>query len=304
MNQSINLMSNSQLSSAKIRFSAGDLRFGFRCLNGWNALILEEWSDYAPLLDLDEWMKDAGSTEIKNTPCRVILKTMTPKGVVYTKYMRAQNDGVIKKHEIFPKLKWTFAPSRAQRILKTTAMMIALGHPCAVPLLGARRRGSFGYPHEIFISTEVTLPTAEDDFYQRNENTRPELIRLCGRRLAALHRDGFIHGDFLPRNICPDWTNDTVFYLDNDRTKRHAIPQPFFLKRRNLAQFCFNLYLLAEKPVEPLIEALVEAYAAELGWPDNRRSAETETIKQQVNHRWSLHKTNELRRKHQQQNKP
>ena len=304
MNQSINLMSNSQLSSAKIRFSAGDLRFGFRCLNGWNALILEEWSDYAPLLDLDEWMKDAGSTEIKNTPCRVILKTMTPKGVVYTKYMRAQNDGVIKKHEIFPKLKWTFAPSRAQRILKTTAMMIALGHPCAVPLLGARRRGSFGYPHEIFISTEVTLPTAEDDFYHRNENTRPELIRLCGRRLAALHRDGFIHGDFLPRNICPDWTNDTVFYLDNDRTKRHAIPQPFFLKRRNLAQFCFNLYLLAEKPVEPLIEALVEAYAAELGWPDNRRSAETETIKQQVNHRWSLHKTNELRRKHQQQNKP
>lgn len=304
MNQSINLMSNSQLSSTKIRFSAGDLRFGFRCLNGWNALILEEWSDYAPLLDLDEWMKDAGSTEIKNTPCRVILKTMTPKGVVYTKYMRAQNDGVIKKHEIFPKLKWTFAPSRAQRILKTTAMMIALGHPCPVPLLGARRRGSFGYPHEIFISTEVTLPTAEDDFYQRNENTRPELIRLCGRRLAALHRDGFIHGDFLPRNICPDWTNDTVFYLDNDRTKRHAIPQPFFLKRRNLAQFCFNLYLLAEKPVEPLIEALVEAYAAELGWPDNRRSAETETIKQQVNHRWSLHKTNELRRKHQQQNKP
>ncbi len=304
MNQSINLMSNSQLSSAKIRFSAGDLRFGFRCLNGWNALILEEWSDYAPLLDLDEWMKDAGSEVIKDTPCRVILKTMTQKGVVYTKYMRAQNDGVIKKHEIFPKLKWTFAPSRAQRILKTTAMMIALGHPCAIPLLGARRRGSFGYPHEIFISTEVALPTAEDDFYQRNENTRPELIRLCGRRLAALHRDGFIHGDFLPRNICPDWTHDTVFYLDNDRTKHHTIPQPFFLKRRNLAQFCFNLYLLAEKPVESLIEVLVEAYATELGWSDSRRSAEVETIKRQVNRRWSIHKTDELCRKHQQQNKP
>ena len=93
------------------------------------------------------------------------------------------------------------------------------------------------------------------------------------------------------------------FYLDNDRTKRHAIPQPFFLKRRNLAQFCFNLYLLAEQPVEPLIEAMVDAYAAELGWSTSRRSAETETIKRQVNRRWSLHKTGELRRKHEQQNK-
>ena len=109
--------------------------------------------------------------------------------------------------------------------------------------------------------------------------------------------------DFLPRNICPDWSNGTVYYLDNDRTKRHAIPQPFFLKRRNLAQFCFNLYLLAEQPVEPLIEAMVDAYAAELGWSTSRRSAETETIKRQVNRRWSLHKTGELRRKHEQQNK-
>jgi len=304
MNQTTNLMSNSQLSAEKIRFSAGELRFGSRCLNGWSALVLEDWSGFAPLQDLDAWMKDTASEIIKDTPCRVILKSRTPEGVIYTKYMRAQNDGVIQKHEIFPKLKWTLAPSRAQRILKTTAMMIALGHPCPVPLLGARRRGRFGYPHEIFISTEVALPTAEDDFYQRTEATRPELIRLCGRRLAALHRDGFIHGDFLPRNVCPDWSNKTIFYLDNDRTKRHAIPQPFFLKRRNLAQFCFNLYLLAETPVEQLVDELVAAYAEELGWPDKRRSAEAMTIKRQVNHRWTLHKTDELRRKHQQQNTP
>ena len=145
----------------------------------------------------------------------------------------------------------------------------------------------------------------------RSQTARPVRIparnlHLDGSRSADSGRrllQSFIHGDFLPRNICPDWSNGTVYYLDNDRTKRHAIPQPFFLKRRNLAQFCFNLYLLAEQPVEPLIEAMVEAYAAELGWPDSRRSAETETIKRQVNRRWSLHKTGELRRKHEQQNK-
>lgn len=303
MNKSTNLMSNSQLSAVKNRFSAGELRFESRCLNGWDTLLLEEWSGYAPFQDLDSWMKEPSSECVKDTPCRIILKSTTPHGVIYTKYMRAQNDGVIQKNEIFPKLKWTFAPSRAQRILKTTAMMISLGHPCPRPLLGARRRGAFGYPHEIFIAMEVALPTAEDDFYSRNEAERPDLIRLCGRRLAALHRDGFIHGDFLPRNICPNWKDDNIFFLDNDRTKRHSIQMPFFLKRRNLAQFCFNLYLLAEQPVESLIEAMVDSYAAELGWPDSRRSAENETIKQQVNHRWSLHKTGELRRKHEQQNK-
>ena len=58
MNQSRNLMSNSQLSTAKIRFSAGNLHYGFHCLNGWSALVLDEWSDYAPLHDLDGWMKE------------------------------------------------------------------------------------------------------------------------------------------------------------------------------------------------------------------------------------------------------
>lgn len=302
MNKSTNLMSNSQLSAVKNRFSAGELRFASRCLNGWDALVLEDWSDYAPLLDLDRWMQEPSSERVKDTPCRIILKSLTPNGVIYTKYMRAQNDGVIQKHEIFPKLKWTFAPSRGQRILKTTAMMISCGHPCPLPILGARKRGAFGYPHEIFIAAEVTLPTAEDDFYSRKEAERPTLIRLCGRRLAALHRDGFIHGDFLPRNICPNWKEDNIFFLDNDRTKRHSIQMPFFLKRRNLAQFCFNLYLLAEEPVEPLIDDLVDSYAAELGWPDKRRASEAAIIKRQVNKRWAKNKAGELQRKHQQPN--
>ncbi|MBP5670933.1 MAG: hypothetical protein J6X49_00960 [Victivallales bacterium] len=291
-------MSNSPIAATKIRFSPRGTYFVARCQNGWNVLVAEEWSDFAPFHDLDAWMKEPSSETVKDTPCRIIIKTSTPNGVIYTKYMRAQNDGVIKKHEIFPKLKWTLAPSRAQRILKTTDAMRALGHPCPAPLLGARKRGAFGYPTEIFIASEITLPTAEDDFYKRSEQDRPELIRLCGRRLAALHRDGFIHGDFLPRNVCPDWKNDTIFYLDNDRTKQHAIPMPFFLKRRNLAQFSFNLYLLAEQPVEPLIAELVGAYAAELEWSDKRRTTETAVITRQVNLRWEKHKTGELSRKH------
>ena len=304
MNKTTNLMSNSKSAVAKICFSAGKTHFLARCQNGWDVLVHEEWSDFAPLQDLDAWMKLPSSEIVKDTPCRIILKTATPNGVIYTKFMRAQNDGVIKNHEIFPKLKWTLAPSRGQRILKTTAAMRALGHPCPVPILGARKRGAFGYPTEIFIASEITLPTAEDDFYQRSELVRPELISLCGRRLAALHRDGFIHGDFLPRNVCPDWKNNTIFFLDNDRTKHHALPMPFFLKRRNLAQFSFNLYLLAEQPVEPLVTALVDAYAAELKWPDARRADETSRITRQVNLRWEKHKTGELRRKHLQSRQP
>lgn len=265
--------------------------------DGWRGLVNDEWADILDIRRIDEWMARKDQESLKDVPCRIILKASTAGGIVYTKYMKAQNDGVIKKREIFPKIKWTLNPSRALRILNTTAKMIALGHLAPTPILGARKRMELGYPHEIFIAKEVELDTAEDIFYKANDSQKLELMEFCGKTLAMLHRDGFIHGDYLPRNICPDAKNNAMVYLDNDRTKFHRINMPFFLKRRNLAQFSFNLYLLAENPVEHCVKSLVNAYGNELDWKQSKIEGETSIILKQVARRWDKTKFAELKRK-------
>ncbi len=283
--------SHSKNSTTNLNFKA------FVSDDGWRGLVNNEWVDILDIRSIDEWMTRKDQESLKDVPCRIILKASTTAGIVYTKYMKAQNDGVIKKREIFPKIKWTLNPSRALRILNTTAKMISLGHLAPTPILGARKRMELGYPHEIFIAQEVELDTAEDIFYKANDSQKLELMEFCGKKLAMLHRDGFIHGDYLPRNICPDEKNNAMVYLDNDRTKFHRINMPFFLKRRNLAQFSFNLYLLAENPVEHCVKALVNAYGNELDWKQAKIEGETSIILKQVARRWDKTKFAELKRK-------
>jgi tRNA A-37 threonylcarbamoyl transferase component Bud32 len=288
---------HSKTSTTNLNFKA------FVSDDGWQGLVNNDWEDILDIKSIDEWMARQDQESLKDVPCRIILKASTKGGIVYTKYMRAQNDGVIKKRETFPKIKWTLSPSRALRILNTTAKMISLGHLAPTPVLAARKRMKFGYPHEIFIAEEVALDTAEDIFYKASDNQKLELMEFCGKTLAKLHRDGFIHGDYLPRNICPDAKRNAMVYLDNDRTKFHRINMPFFLKRRNLAQFSFNLYLLAENPAEDCVKSLVLAYGDELGWKQAKVDGETNTILRQVAKRWEKTKFAELKRKHLAENR-
>lgn len=284
------------------RMRYGELSFLRYRADGWDGWVLESWSGFAGFADLDAWLSDRGCQEpVLEVPCRTITRAVTPLGTVYAKLMRAQNDGVLRKNELFSKFKWMFYPSRGRGIVLRTAAMLSLGHNCPVPVLGLRRRHGLRLPEDLLVATELTDPTVEARLREAagDSAARAAILETCGRELASLHADRFIHGDFLPRNVCLSRDGTTFSFLDNDRTHRWPCTPPFHFLRRNLTQFCFNLWLTAESPDPGEADTFISAYAAAAGWDGRRTQAERRRIHQANTRRWNKTAGRELKRKRQ-----
>lgn len=290
-------------SSTSCRRQFGHFSFLRYRQQGWDGWLLESWQDADFLDNLDAWLADSSVQErILEVPCRTITRTATTHGVVYAKLMRAQNDGVLRKNELFSKFKWMFYPSRGRNIVVNTAQMLSLGHSCPVPVLGLRRRHGLHLPEDLLVATELTDPTVEQRLAEADSmEERAAILTICGQRLAQLHADRFVHGDFLPRNVCLSLDGTTLSYLDNDRTYRLPCRSCFHLQRRNLTQFCFNLWLNAQKPSLDESNVFIEAYAKTACWSDRRTENEKQRIHNANHLRWQKTAERELRRRQQQQ---
>ena len=248
--------------------------------NGWEGLVSP---DFAPLFDrLDEWLtKD--STVILEAPCRTIRRHQTDLGTLYSKLMRAQNDGAYTRKEWFAWLKWAFGPSRALHILKVSSLMLAQGHGCAIPVLAVRKRQWNGRHLNLLVTQEVPFPTVEQFVTSPSPQ---EALRISGEALASLHQDSFIHGDFLPRNCCLDSAHHRLFFLDNDKTS-HWRYAPFFLQQRNLEQFSYNLIRLTGNQDLPF--PFLSAYFESRGFTPSRRAAIESSVMSHAIARWQRH---------------
>ncbi|MBQ6471708.1 MAG: hypothetical protein IJJ33_06980 [Victivallales bacterium] len=248
--------------------------------DGWTGLVAP---DFTTLFDrLDKWLTE-DSTVILEAPCRTIRRHQTTLGSLYSKLMRAQNDGAYTRKEWFAWLKWAFGPSRVLHILKVSSLMMAKGHACAIPVLAVRKRQWSGRHLNLLVTQEVLFPTVE----QFVTGASPlEALRLSGEALAALHQDSFVHGDFLPRNCCLDMTHRRLFFLDNDKTShwRHA---PFFLQQRNLEQFAYNLMRLTDNQTLPL--PFLTAYFESREFTPSRRAAIESSVMRHALARWQRH---------------
>lgn len=273
-----------------------EMTFSPYCRNGWKGWILDGWQQLPELADLDAWLLEPQQTIVLETICRTVSRRETALGAVYVKLMRGRNDGAVRNREVVSWLKWTLLPSRGAHILKVTAAMAARGHHCPIPVLGARCRGRWGYPRELYVSREVTQPTLEECLVSAaGKGEQRELLAFTAERLARFHLDHFVHGDFLPRNACVDTQAGHLYFLDNDRTHHWPFRPPFQRQRRNLAQFCYNLMLLDGSGQSPLPADFLQAYAeARPDWSLSRRQAEIARVQAQCDRRWKKHGDFEL----------
>ena len=279
------------------QLTIGRLAFRRFHAQGWDGWLNDAWADATELQTVDAWLDEPGQDIVLETLCRTVARrSIKGHGIVYSKLMRAQNDGVFTKNELFSKFKWKFYPSRAKCILKTTARMLERGHHCPIPVLGIRRKRLAELPTDLFVATELTDPTVEKRLKDASDDgERKELLSVCGRELARFHADGFIHGVFLPRNACLSRDNSTLSYLDNDRTRHWPRTPLFHFQRRNLTQFCFNLYVLARSDSPELPEAFIDAYASAAHWSEARLRNEKRMIFAQNARRWSATASGELK---------
>lgn len=265
--------------------------------HGWRGWVHADWQGLPAFQDIDAWLQETSAETILELPCRRITRHQTERGALYAKYMRAKNDSVIKNRELFNLIRWTLLPSRGQRIFLTCNAMLQHGHYCPQPVLGARRRrGPWGYPHELFVSAELIQPTVEELLQTYDDSGRAELLAHCAAQLQRFHSDHFVHGDFLPRNACFDTASKRLFYLDNDRTRLWPCRPPFASQRRNLAQFCYNLLLQAEGYDLTMPNAFLNAYLQATAWSEKRRQAEYQRIIAHITTRWRRFGEKELAR--------
>ena len=227
--------------------------------SGWRGIVLEEWQEL--FSSIDDWLASP-SQPILDLPCRRIARHDTQKGIVYSKLMWAQNDGAIQKKEIFSWLKWAFGPQRALHIWDVSRRMMERGHLCAEPVLAVRKL-SVNLRHlNLLVTKEVTSPTVESIVLSGGKEAE-NAVASAGKCLAQLHADKFLHGDYLPRNTCLQ--NGKIVFLDNDKSSHWDFMPPFFLRRRNLDQFAYNLLVLSglDSYRDALSLAFIDAYCQE-----------------------------------------
>lgn len=252
---------------------------------GWHGWVTVDYAE--AFADIDSWLDSPERKVVLQAPCRIVARHSLNGNIVYSKLMRAQNDGAYTHKECFSWIKWAIGPSRAVNILKTTSAMLARGHLCPRTLLGARKFSKKGWHLNLMVNEEIAFPTVEDIIQKGNPNAA-EVIRQCGRQLAILHKDNFIHGDYLPRNTCFDFSTCKVIYLDNDKTSHWLFRPPFFLQRRNLEQFAYNLLLQGglETCHKEMPADFINAYAAEMEWTKDKLDDVTALVMNKSIARW------------------
>lgn len=207
----------------------------------WRGVVHHQWQE--PLQNLDQWLRDNPGTTVIAKKARTVSRVETPNGVLYVKVLhRLQEKGPAWKM-LLTGSKWFLRPSRAIAVFKITSAMLDKGIGCPEPVLAARRRNAIGWPEDVFICREVPYPTLLSLFYTADKiPARDALIVNAAHGIAALHNQGFVHGDCLPGNLClaPD---QSISFLDNDRTR----PIPLLSARRarlkNVLQFLSRLPL-------------------------------------------------------------
>lgn len=227
-------------------------------------------------IDADPIVRLAGlpNEPVKQKPGVSTVRAEAPDGAVYVRHMtalKARRSGRVALSERF---KWWSRPSRALRTMRIHLALAEAGIPVAGVVLAARRRTGLNV-EDLLITDEVV----GTDFRRRCQHepdpeVEGELLRSAGRAVAGLHRAGFAHGDLLPGNLIigPD---DTIVFIDNERTCRPMPSRASALRRLNLAQMVSRLM-----PRTPywMMREFFEAYYDTLGLDGMARREEQSMI--------------------------
>lgn len=227
---------------------------------GWRGMLRDGsswWIGADPMVRL----LGVPNETVKEQPGVATMRAESPDGPVFVRHMTALKARPSGRLAISERVKWWTRPSRALRTMRIHLGLADAGIPVAPIVLAARRRTGLGV-EDLLITEEIP----GDNFRKRcksehDPTLEADLLRRAGRSIASLHRAGFAHGDMLPGNLIirPD---NTIVFIDNERTRRPAPSRANALRRLNLAQMVSRLM-----PRTPywMIREFFDAYYDQMG---------------------------------------
>jgi hypothetical protein len=248
---------------------------------GWKGRVEHRWRHLADADPL-EWLTQQSPKTVRQRPSATTSRVETDAGVVFVKHMTALKDREPEVADWPGGLRWRLQPSLALRVLRIHRQLERCGLLVAPVLLAARRCDGWR-AEELLVTGDVSGPNLHEAVINApDDQSRNELIRMVGRRVAELHRLRFTHGDLLPGNlvVTPDRAN--VVWLDNDRSRRWFPAVLPSVRRRNLAQITFRLIFWFRYRWTRLF---LDSYYDARGFPRGARRRESARVLRQARSR-------------------
>jgi hypothetical protein len=236
---------------------------------GWHGRVEDRWRHLVGADPL-EWLAGQPKETVRQRPAATTFRVSTDRGAIYVKHVTARKDRKPETADWPSRLRWWLQPSLALRVLRINRQFARHGLLVAPVLLAARRRSGWR-AEDLLVTGEVSGPELYRAFLDApDDETRRELIRMAGQRVAELHRLRFTHGDLLPGNLVVTADGANVVWLDNDRSRRWFPAIPPSVRQRNLAQFAFRLvYWLRYRWTRLFLDSYYDTYG--LGSAARRR---------------------------------
>ena len=150
--------------------------------------------NFDPAINADE--------KLWQTRHKVVVRYTVPAGLL----RGMENYQVVWKYYREKRFfRYLFRPSLALREWKGYKNIEKLGIPCAKVLAAAENRNGVKLIDSVFVTEMVKCSGDGDDFcpggcFENDSALRQEFAEKNLRLLARLHRAGFVHGGFTPRN--------------------------------------------------------------------------------------------------------
>lgn len=235
--------------------------------SGWRGLIHPAWSGRFQGADPLSALRAQEHEVIRDRPSAVTLRVRWDGTVLYAKRMTALKDHERGVDAGWQRLRWRIGGCGALRTLDVCRAMERCGLSVPRVVLAARRPTASGH-EELFVAEAADgAPFRPRRLSAAEQPLFPEYCRLLGRRIADLHRHGFIHGHLLLGHLFITRGRDEVVFIDNDENRRPRFFGKAAARRKNLEQL---LSQLVHAPGgAALARAVLDAYFRHAGLPES-----------------------------------
>jgi len=242
--------------------------------NDWHGKCVQNF--LVPAENLTDWLENINANAYLKYRARSIARCETAGSQWFIKTIFGLGEN---PKAICNLLKWYLRPSRAMHIWRISLKMVTAGIDCPKVLLAARNRRwkPLGWPTDVLITEQA--PGMQLVKLLQNKsldvNARNQITEITARKVASLHRAGFLHGDCQPRNLFVDLANSHVCFIDNDRTR--FCPNHPWGRRRNLVQLGYHLMRLSLFTLDDW-KHFFDLYAGFLHWDSKKGTNEYQYV--------------------------
>ncbi len=251
------------------------MKLGYRSIrvDSWRGWVHGDWAASLTGGDPLDRLLDWPHEKIHQRELSCTWRVDAPGQTLFAKYVTTSGRRGVDTGSAEERIKQFFRPSVAARALRVSRRMSGGGVRVPTTILATTLRRGLRRDDLIVSTAAEGTSLAEVFLHRSHDEATHGLFDLAGRRVAELHRTGFIHGHLLPGHLYVAADQNTVTFIDNDETYWRPAMARWPGRVWNLTQFVHRLIGHPQYPhADGLALRFLDAYFVRMGFsPASRR---------------------------------